>query len=87
MDLTNRIAKCSCGKEMPSSPALAFFVYCGEGSSRAESTCKVCAYHAVAHERAQDAEARHLRHIADHAFAPRGAFEFDDFYCGCRGWD
>ena len=51
MNLQNRIARCDCGREAPSSTDLAFFEYRGEGSTAATSTCKVCRYHELAHER------------------------------------
>lgn len=88
MNLQNRIARCDCGREAPSSTDLAFFEYRGEGSTAATSTCKVCRYHELAHERAaNDPDATHLRHILGHDFEPRGGVDVDIFYCGCRGWD
>lgn len=88
MDLTNRIAKCDCGMEMPSSTDLAFFEYRGEGSYIATHSCKVCRYQDLAHARAaNDPAATHLRHILGHDFEPLGGLDVDIFYCGCRGWD
>ena len=88
MDLTNRVAKCGCGRTEPSSESLAFFEYRGEGSRVAAERCGICAYAPIAHERAKnDPTARHLNYARGHEFEPIGALEHDIFYCGCRGWD
>ena len=83
MNLDGRQAKCDCGKLAPSSPALAFFEFQGEGSERALKTCKHCHYFEVAHR--PEIQRQHA-HVCDH-FEAVGAFEFDRWYCGCRGWD
>ena len=77
-DLQGRIAKCSCGKEKESSVDLAFFEFKGVGSHRAENICKHCGYHLIPHTNGK---------ITDHEFEPHGPFEFDEYYCGCQGWD
>lgn len=87
MNLTDRIAKCTCGKQEPSNPNLAFFTYRGEGSRDATVSCGDCGYHDTAHQRARELREPHLKGLLDHEFTPRGAWEFDLFYCGCRGWD
>lgn len=87
MDLTNRIAKCVCGMEMPSSTDLSFFKFRGQGSRDAESDCAICRFHEVAHVRANELNEPHLARVRGHEFTPHGAFESDAFYCGCRGWD
>lgn len=46
--LEGRIARCSCGKEAPSSKSLAFFEYNGPDSEKAQIMCK-CGYFQVAH--------------------------------------
>lgn len=78
-DLTGRTARCSCGKERSSSDELAFFEYRGHGSRAAAVHCKNCGYYPVAHEK------DNVRHCGN--FEPHGPYEFDHFYCGCRGWD
>jgi hypothetical protein len=76
-DLTGRKARCACGALADSDPGLAFFEYRGPGSPD-ELSCKNCG-------------------IRDHAgrevwtkcqnYEPHGPWEFDSYYCGCRGWD
>jgi hypothetical protein len=80
-DLTNRIASCSmCNNKQPSTNYvnLAFFEFKGEGSSKGKIACKNCNYYESAHG---------LSHVPCKEFTPKGAFEFDEYYCGCRGWD
>ena len=79
-ELEGRGARCSCGRIYKSAHNLPFFQFRGEGSEAATSTCH-CGYYAVAHTDS----ARHP--ITDHQFEARGAYEFDEYYCGCRGWD
>ncbi len=80
-----RQARCSyCRRLKPSSTALAFFEFCGEGSERATKTCKHCGYNAVAHAPEVMAKNDALR---CKTFEPHGAFEFDSYYCGCGGWE
>ena len=83
-DLTDREARCGCGKIVPSSKGLAFFEYRGEGSQAATNMCRHCRYAEQAH--ALKPNVKHLQHCCD-AFEPHGAWEYDTFYCGCRGWD
>lgn len=82
-DLTGRQARCGCGKLAPSSPKLFGFEYRGAGSQYAQIACKHCGYFDVAHGTGKP----HLKHIEGHAFEPHGSYEFDSYYCGCRGWD
>lgn len=84
--LDGRRARCSyykskCGQETDSRWGLAFFEFTGEGSHRATDIC-TCGFARIAH--AQDAK-RPLP--KPHEFVPKGAEEFDRFYCGCFGWD
>jgi hypothetical protein len=64
---------------------LAFFEYRGEGSPAATTTCKHCRYALIAHQRK---EAGTLKHngVCD-TFEPIGPYQYDKYYCGCRGWD
>ncbi len=82
----NRIAKCGCGNTRPSSEGekLASFEFTGEGSKRALDICRNCAYAEVAHTPEVMARNKNLKCMR---FEPHGAYEFDSFYCGCRGWD
>lgn len=66
---------CTCVQ--PSSKELPFFEFMGEGSREATEICK-CGYHKVAHESGK---------VKCREFVPKGAREFDKFYCGCAGWD
>lgn len=80
-NLDGRMAECAygCGSMKPSSVKLAFFEYRGPDSPDSKRKCKHCAYHDVAHGKGNP-------HVCDH-FEPHGPFEFDKYYCGCRGWD
>lgn len=85
IDLSTRQARCSsCAGVGPSSNALPFFEYTGEGSRRATENC-TCGMHAVVHQEINPSTKR--PGVTDHEFTARGALEFDTFYCGCRGWD
>ncbi len=79
-----RQAICTCKKVVPSKPDLAFFEFTGEGSEKAKTSCKNCGFHAVAHTPETMARNKNLK-CTD--FVARGPFEFDFYYCGCRGWD
>jgi hypothetical protein len=83
-ELNGRMAKCTCGRTEPSSHSLAFFQFRGDGSESAVETCKHCAYFRVAHTPAVMAKNSSLKCTN---FESRGAYEFDSFYCGCRGWE
>lgn len=89
--LEGRTARCGCGKTKPSSKDLAFFRYKGEGSSPADLTCgflikgSICHAHPEVHQEINPSTKR--AGITDHEHQPHGAFEFDEFYCGCSGWD
>lgn len=86
-DLTGRIAKCGDHAPKPSSLDLAFFEFCGPGSREATDIC-VCGYATVAHEKhAGKCPPNSKNRSQTGAFKPRGAREFDRYYCGCRGWD
>jgi hypothetical protein len=91
-DLSGRLAKCGCGAKKPSSPSLAFFEFRGPGSRTANDTCK-CGYALAAHdpiEMARNVPSNRCTVVElgkCKGFEPRGAYEFDSFYCGCRGWD
>lgn len=79
-DLTGRMATCSCGRKEPSNPdKLAFFEYRGDGSRRAQDQC-TCGYTQAAHAKP------HVQAKCE-GFTPRGPFQYDSYYCGCRGWD
>lgn len=85
---TERYARCSCGAIEPSSPSLAFFEDRGEGSHAAVESCSNCGFFRVAHE--QEAT-RTQRNVVTEGlcpgFEPRGAWEYDSYYCGHAGWD
>ena len=86
--LKGREARCGCGRTEPSSVKLAFFEYRGEGSEIARKGCAHCGYFEVAHTQPQTRTQQNVveRGICP-GFEPRGAMEYDSFYCGCRGWD
>lgn len=86
-DLTGRLARCGCGKTMPSDyEALAFFEYRGPGSRFGRRVCKTCRYADVAHEKKKAEKPGHLKLVCD-KFAPIGEHQFDAYYCGHAGWD
>lgn len=93
LNLAGRVARCYCGAERPSSEALAFFEFCGEGSRWATEMC-VCGYGRVAHEQPQ--QFSRTGSITVHnvviegkcaGFKPRGPLDHDRFYDGCSGWE
>lgn len=79
-----RTAKCGCGRIEPSSADLPFFEFRGEASLDAKRVCRHCHYFEVAHT--PEVMVRNAA-LKCTTFEPHGAFEFDVFYCGCRGWD
>ena len=82
-DLTGRIAKCpytDCDSEKPSSTNLAFFEYQGEGSHNAQC-CKNCG---IRHP--GEAAPDHAKHRCK-GYDPRGDVGYDQYYCGCKGWN
>lgn len=84
-DLTDRFARCHVGgPAVPSSFDLAFFEFRGEDSESALMHC-TCGYTLPAHEAINPFTKR--PGITDHPFTARGASEYDNYYCGCRGWD
>lgn len=85
-DLTNRIAKCSCGKKEPSTKqGLAFLSFKGEGSYSARVMCKHCPYAYQAHVYSNDRINKEP--VKCVGFEPHGAYEFDEYYCGHSGFD
>lgn len=88
-NLTGRQARCYCGKTVQSvaDGTLAFFEFKGEGSREAMERCghDKCFFFKGVHGEINSFTGR--AGITDHEFVPHGAFEFDSFYCGCRGWD
>jgi hypothetical protein len=86
------MARCSCGAlKASNSPSLAFFEFRGEGSRAAEQTCANCGYAYTPHvaELIKDFIIKETVIEAGKCpgFKARGAWEYDSFYCGCRGWD
>jgi len=75
-----RMAKCAYGcSPIPSHEGLPFFKFRGEGSEEGKNSCKNCPYHKTAHGKGH-------KQVCDN-FEPREVFEFDEYYCGCHGWD
>jgi len=91
--LDGRFAKCTCGRTRPSSLDLAFFEYEGPGSPRSKQSCKNCGYHEIAHTKEGMAGnvPTNRKTVIERGeckgFVAHGPYEFDRFYCGCRGWD
>lgn len=86
IDLTGRRAKCAYhhneNDTVESSFNLPFFEFRGEGSRDSKWHCKHCFYYEPVH----DPNYSHYKPL-DHEFEAHGAFEYDRYYCGCRGWD
>lgn len=86
--LTGREARCSCGHVRPSNVNLPFFEYRGDGSKMATDSCKNCGYSEVAHTQEPTRTQQNVvLNGKCPGFEPRGAWEYDSYYCGCRGWD
>lgn len=87
--LAGRWARCSCMRLMPSTDALmgklAFFEYRGEGSNEATNYCRDCGYARSAHTRKEEGES--VTTNVCNSFTPKGALQYDSFYCGHAGWD
>lgn len=87
--LEGRVARCTCGKERPSSLDLAFFAYRGPGGHGTRRCGAVvtrggwtyrCGLMEVGHQPG--------RAGADHVYVDEDfSSEVDSYYCGCRGWD
>lgn len=86
--LAGREAQCAncanCKTIVPSSPNLAFFEYLGENSVAALTRCK-CGYNLSAH--CYSLARVNPEPIKCSRFTAHGAYEYDRYYCGCRGWD
>lgn len=88
--LTGRMAHCFCGSVTPSSWALAFFEFLGEGSKAATESCAHCGYALSAHGPDAPVWRNGKTAVMNHGcpgFEPRGDVGHDRYYCGCRGWD
>ena len=88
--ISNRQAICYCGL-VATHPReqLAFYEYRGEGSN-ASKIC-ICGFHRQAHREEPDAYEWILNRPRDYQicmhYTPRGAWEYDAYYCGHSGWD
>jgi len=73
---------------IPSDYNLAFFEFRGEGSYKAGTMCAICNY-SINAPRHGDSWRKYDPKLdgEKHEFVPRGAYEFDEYYCGCWGWD
>lgn len=87
-NLSERLARCHCGRTVDSSWSLAFFEYRGPNSQAAAKHCRHCGYYEVAHRyEASRVSPEPAKQCADHTFEPHGPYDYDIYYCGCRGWD
>lgn len=76
----------------PSSPNLAFFEYKGPGSLWAFEHCKNCNSVYAAHVNKKkfandERQHRNFGKVCDNFISAETPAEFDEFYCGCFGWD
>lgn len=84
-NLEGRFAKCTSRCQLrPSSVDLAFFEYLGPDSPASKQNCAQCGYYESAHRGDGD---RPRNQNVCLIFRPHGTYEFDRYYCGCRGWD
>lgn len=95
----NECGKCgaSCSCETDSDLKLPFFEFKGPGSKHAAEKCANCTYTKPGHfgENAGRYKVREGlgKKIPTHCvnngkeFVAAGPAEFDEFYCGCHGWD
>ena len=86
-DDTNKLRRqrgwSACQIEADSSIKLPFFEWRGEGSFRAVTMCRHCSFYGSAHT---EENRKKNKRICSH-FEPHGDYEFDQYYCGCMGWD
>ena len=86
----DRAAKCGCGTIKPSVDLAndSFFENLSPEAVAAtpleRRSCGHCGYNEICHHPINRGTGR--AGITDHVFVER-TFEFDRFYCGCRGWD
>jgi hypothetical protein len=88
-DLTGRQAICCGESSLRDSDAdkLAFFEYRGPGSKSSDLSC-TCGYAKMAHTSDKTHVMKHCAKKNGVAgFVARGPWEYDRYYCGCRGWD
>ena len=86
--------KAKCGDHKPGSGdgirdsnwELPFFRYRGPGSFDAEDVCAICGYRKTAHVTKPIGRNVVAEEICP-GFKSHGPFEYDEFYCGCWGWD
>ncbi len=85
--LHDRQAIC-CSKQSlkPSTLNLAFFEYRGPNSKVANTMCS-CGFAEIAHTRDYSKMAGWRPKKCCDNFEARGAWEYDLYYCGCRGWN
>lgn len=84
----NREAICMyCKAIRHSDPSLPFFESREDGT-RASTVCAHCGFYEIAHQYEESRVHKEpLPQTLGHDYRPRGAWQFDSFYCGCRGWD
>jgi hypothetical protein len=88
--INERMAKCGCGSVRPSKDreVLAFFEDLSDealaGKPVALLSCGTCGMNEGVHHEVNVFTGGWG--ITDHDFVRR-VYEFDRFYCGCRGWD
>jgi hypothetical protein len=83
IELNRRTAHCSaCARETESNWDLPFFEYRGTASVVSTEQCK-CGYAYAAHP----SVSKYPLRGACEQFRAHGPYDYDLFYCGCRGWD
>lgn len=89
--LEGRMARCGIDHgTTPSSQSLPFFQFRGEGSLAAIDSCLHCGYSKFAHGE-EASRWKNGKTAVENAgcpgFEPHGPWDYDLYYCGCRGWE
>lgn len=80
-----RYARCPyCKRLEPSNPKLAFFIDRSVENDRTSCSVGACYFVKAVHQAINPHTGR--AGVTDHEFVPR-VYEYDEYYCGCRGWD
>lgn len=77
INLEGRYARCTCGSTRPSEPDMGYFEYRGDGSRAAIEYCAYCGHTEASHDSGMAFKDGYCG-----GFTPRGAMDYDSFFCG-----